>query len=467
MPDRVLRHLGTLAARCGARAWCVGGWVRDRLLARTPADLDLLIEGDAASLAGAIATQTGRAPVILARDGVTVRRFSIEGTCVDLSSCPEGGLREELARRDLTINAMACPLAADGPDLEDTRDFFGGLEDLARRRVRFTSERAILDDPLRALRAIRMTVVLDGFALDSASRDRIRNHAAKVAPVPVERRTAECDLILATPRAGEGVRILEDTGLCAVLFPWLEPLRGLTQNRWHAHDAFDHTLRAVEECDRWIAQGAPGIPAENLDDEDAVTLKWAALLHDAGKAATARPDGAGGHVFHGHEVHSARIARGAAESLRFSGRRAARLVVLVENHLRILLLAALREATDRAIRRLVHRAGWDTPLLCLLALADCAASGGDQVEDRVASVGRIVGRAMRVARDEGDAVIAPKPLLSGHDVMEILGCGPGPRVGAAQRWITRLQVDGRITTRDEAVAILRSLTPSGFPPGGS
>src|SRR5262249_36360655 len=147
----------------------------------------------------------------------------------------------------------------------------------------------------RILRAVRLSVVLEGFTIDPLLKDAMRSRAATVAGAPVERILPEMEVVLASPRAGAGLRIMAELELLFTVLPDLRPLDGLAQNRWHRFDALEHTLRCVEEADRLQA----GYPALMIDArigvEDAEVLKWAALYHDAGKAGTASV-GAGGEV---------------------------------------------------------------------------------------------------------------------------------------------------------------------------
>jgi poly(A) polymerase len=108
--------------------------------------------------------------------------------------------------------------------------------------------------------------------------------------------------------------------------------------------------------------------------------------------------------------------------------------------------------------------GRDTGLLCLLARADRRGAGGEDADRHLRRLEAIIGRTMALMRSEGERVISPRPLLTGDDVMSILGLRPGPRIGEILRWLTTLQVEGRVTTRAEAEALVRSLPPSWSPP---
>ena len=246
------------------------------------------------------------------------------------------------------------------------------------------------------------------------------------------------------------------------LFPDLAPLEGLAQNRWHDHDALEHTLRCVEETDR-LQSGheAIGVDAP-LEAVEAEILKWSALYHDTGKAATADKDAEGETRFVGHETVSSEIARRVLQRYRVGRRRVERVCLLVANHLRLLLLAGEGTVTDRALRRLVHTVKHDTLLLCLLAVADRLSGGGPRQTERLAQVEGVAARALETLRTQGDQVVRPRSLLTGGEVMEILGLEPGPRVGSVMRWLTRQQVEAGLNSRTEAIRLLRSLTASGL-----
>jgi len=454
-----LPRLGNIAASQQARLWVVGGWVRDRLLSRPSADLDLVIEGEPRPFIDALGTLTGHPPVRFERAGIVTWRFVAAEGPVDVTSCPAGGLGPELRRRDITINAMAAPVKAHGVDMLAVVDPLGGHADLVARRIRVTSEDALAADPLRLLRVIRLAVVLD-FTVERATLEAIAGMTEALARVAAERVAAEMEQILVSGRAAIGLRLMQQTGLLRQALPFLTPLEGLAQNRWHAHDALEHTLRACAAMERQRGSMPEIGLDEPVDGEDLEVLMWAALLHDAGKAATATRDEEGQVHFFGHEIASAEIAQRFLRDLRIAGRTIDRTTLLVRHHLRPILLSSGTEATERAVRRLVNLMKEDTALLCRLALADLEAAGGEHAAERRDSLHRLVARVMRASASEGGRLMAPSPLLSGEEVMELLAIGPGPRVGAVMRWLTRLQVDQRVTTRDEATALLRSLPPS-------
>ena len=465
MSEELFDDLADLATESASTVYVVGGYLRDRLLGREPIDLDLLVEGSPAPFLAALSRRASFEPVVFSRVEPVTYRVALGEWLIDVSACRPGGLKEAVSRRDFTINALAAPLQA--PQLRGARpsftepvlDLMGGLDDLRAHRIRHITAEGLSEDPLRLLRAVRLAVILDGFTLDPALRAEIGRRAAAITTVAPERVLSEMEIILASARAGSGLRLMMEAGLLYPILPELAPLEGLRQNRWHRYDALEHTIRTVEEADRTQTGVVPS-PGARPGLEAAEILKWAALLHDVGKAATASVGDDGEMHFYGHETVSAEQAATALARMRMGSRKAARVNALIANHLRLTLLSASGPASDRAIRRLVHQMKSDTPLLCLLALADRRAGGGQDLEAQVGRLEDLAGRIMTAFQAEGEQIISPPPLLTGREVMQALGLQPGPPVGALLRWLTRLQVEDKIHTRDEALDRIRSLPPS-------
>jgi putative nucleotidyltransferase with HDIG domain len=473
--SRVIELLARLARESGpATIYVVGGVVRDLLLGRAPRDIDLLAEGnDEAGRAALrrLSALAGMDPVLFDRRPPATHRVILEGVIVDLSLCRPGELRGALRRRDFAINAMAVRLdAIDAAALEtgaepdrfadpeqDLIDPFGGLADLRAGRLRATAAGSLEEDPLRMLRAVRLEGTLPGFHLTPELERGIAGLAPRIREAAAERISAEMDLAFESPGGGATVRRMEGLGLLPPLLPELEPLRGLRQPpEHHDHDAFEHTIRAVEATDGLVA-GHEGLGLPSLSAAEALLFRWAALLHDIGKAATATVDDEGRPHFYGHASVSASLAETALQRLRVPAVRIEPVLSLIRWHSRIGALATAL-AGERPIRRLVRTVGDLLPLVILLSLADRAAAGGKDPRGREAALLEIARRAL-AARAEVAATAASPPLLTGRDVIGILGIDPGPRVGTILRWLDRLRTEGRIGTRREAVDLLRSLPP--------
>lgn len=185
--------------------YVVGGALRDLLIGREPADVDLACP-DPRAVADAFARKVGGRFVDLGRERFVTLRVAVRGAIYDFTAL-EGDLLQDLGRRDFTLNALAIDLAD-----HSLFDPFDGISDLRAGIVRMVSEQNLVDDPLRIVKGVRMAVTLD-FAIEPATLAAMRTHAWKVQSVAPERTRAEIDLIMTSPAAAEGVRLMHATGL--------------------------------------------------------------------------------------------------------------------------------------------------------------------------------------------------------------------------------------------------------------
>jgi poly(A) polymerase len=429
--EELLQLLKRAASDVGVRAWIVGGYVRDRLLGLAHLNPDVVVEdGDALELAKRFAELAGAPPP------VTFERFgtaqvTIPGRLVEFvtaraeSYAPESRkpdvrratLDEDLRRRDFTVNTLLMDF--DGKVV----DPIGGRPDLEAGILRTPTdpEQTFTDDPLRMLRGIRFASEL-GFELAPDVPPAMRNMASRLAPpvVSIERVTNELRRMLASPRPKLALELLDAGGLLEVTLPEIAACKGVPQTGYHTHDVYGHTLLAVQ-----------GTPPDLL-------LRVAALFHDVGKPKTAKGDG----TFTGHEDVGAEIARAALERLRFSQREIDVVTQLVRLHLRPVFYRT--EWSDGAVRRLARDAGDQLERLMLLARADVAASAYPHPE----KLDELQARLDRV-RDERPSRL--QPLITGDEIMRVLGIGPGPEVGRIKRKLEELVIDGEIAPDRQAL----------------
>ena len=450
--DPFVAALAAAASGSGSRLLLVGGVLRDLRAGQPPRDADFILMGPGRKrFLRALPALAGSRVVTFRKRGIVDHRVVAGGREHDLVEVTSGSLARELARRDFTMNAVAWDVGRRA--LVDPR---GGLGDMARGRIVANSDRVFRDDPLRMLRAARFAAEL-GFGISRATVRWIRRDAALLARTSPERIRDELDRILASPRSSRGLRQADRLGLLSIAVPEIERLRGLVQNRYHHLDAWEHTLSALDAASDLAALGRSVLPARAaaFDRERVLVLRWALLFHDLGKAET-RTVGPDGEVhFFGHEKASARLAGRIMKRLRFTTRRARAIRRLVELHLRV-TIPAEGELSAKAVRRLIRDAGELTPLLALHSLADKSASHGRGWRGALVLLRRTARGLVRVWKESGAAILAPPRLVDGHDVMQALGTGPGPRVGKALQDIRDRQIAGEISTREEALALLES-----------
>jgi putative nucleotidyltransferase with HDIG domain len=460
-----LALLGDLVRAGGRRrdAFLVGGTVRDGLLGAATADLDVAVSEGALALAGRMAARWGVSAMPLDPER-GVARVVARGCRLDLADFRAATLAADLRARDYTVNALGVRLR---DLLREGRapviDPAGGLADLRARRLRLTGEAALIDDPLRGLRGVRLEAVL-GLRLDAPTRRLIRRHAGALAGVSAERVRDELLAILAQPRGARAVRRLDALGLLAVVLPEVEPMRAATQPAPHRFPVLEHSLRALDAAERLLAGLERLAPfadalgrhlAEALGGgvDRAQGLKLAALLHDVAKPETRRV--IGGRIrFFDHDVIGAARVRAIGFRLRLPGRVTEAVAHLVRHHLRPMHLVQAGAVTRRARYRFFRDLGDEARDLLVLALADGAAVRG---ESPFSTWRRspLIRDLLAGWRDEEAAGAAP-PLLRGEDVMEHFGIGPGPAVGELLGRAREAQALGRVGTREEALAFLDS-----------
>ena len=328
-------------------------------------------------------------------------------------------LLRDLARRDFSINAMA--MALDGRLI----DPYGGEQDLQRRRIRTVGEPSVIfrEDPLRMLRAARFIATL-GMQPEPALADVVRRLAGEILTVSRERWLLEMNKILLGAAAADGLTFLADTGVLAYLWPAGQAMVEFRadQGRYHHKALWPHTLGVVSQA-----------PAR-------VPVRWAALLHDAGKVTTRSVDAGGDVHFYGHEAAGAAIVDEVAHRFRFDRALHRRVRTLVLLHQRPALYD--RHWTDGAVRRLIHDAGEALEDLLDLSRADVTSHRPGVREGVLARLGELHARTAGIILKDGEAPLLPKGV--GQAIMEHFGMGPGPRVGQLKGRLEQAVLDGTL-----------------------
>jgi poly(A) polymerase len=448
--------LGERFAAAGEELFLVGGPVRDALLTRVNADLDLttsarpeVTERLVSGWADAV-WDMGRdfGTIGCRKGGWTIEITTYRSDRYDASSRkPEvaygDSIQGDLLRRDFTVNAMAVALT--GPDWRFV-DPYGGLVDLAHRVLRTPGrpEDSFSDDPLRMMRAARFAAQLN-FSVAPEVVEAMTTMADRIGIVSAERVRDELVKLVGAPHPRRGLTLLVDTGIAERVLPEL-PALALERDEHHRHkDVYEHTLTVLEQAiameDR-LPSGGP----------DLVT-RLAALMHDVGKPRTRRFQPDGTVTFHHHDVVGAKMTRRRMRALRFPNDDTDAVCLLVELHLRFHGYGA-GEWTDSAVRRYVRDAGGQLARLHVLTRADCTTRNRRKAERLRRAYDDLEARIAELAeQEELDAI---RPDLDGNQIMAILGIGPGPEVGRAYRHLLELRMDRGPLPPGEAEAALRA-----------
>ena len=433
IPREVCAVLQTLE-RAGHEAYIVGGCVRDILMGKPPHDWDVTTSAlpeETMALFDHFAIPTGlRHGTVTVRSGKTaceVTTFRTDGDYPDhrhpAAVTFTRSLREDLQRRDLTVNAMAM-------DVHGTlHDPFGGQADIRRRVLRCVGEpeRRFQEDALRILRTLRFSATL-GFAIEADTHRSLRERRDDLRYVAAERVREELTKLLC---GAEVLRVLlEDPQVLGVVLPEILPCVGFDQhNRHHCYDVWGHTAHAVA--------AAPSDPV----------LRWAMLLHDLGKPSCFTLDDRGVGHFHGHHRPSAEMAETVCRRLRFDRAAAQQICMLVRYHDRPIPL------TERAIRRAMNQLGVEgLRQLCAVKRADnLAQHPGYRGRQREINEGEaIMDELLRK-----DACFSLKQLaVNGWD-MAALGL-EGPAIGQMLQTLLEAVMDGAADNdRDTLLALAK------------
>jgi poly(A) polymerase len=487
-PDafRLLTSLSQLLAEEGIQSYLVGGFVRDILLERDTADIDIAVAGDALAITPRVAAVLGGRYIPLDEDnGVGRVILSNKGTApsergweIDFTTL-KGEIKQDLAQRDFTIDAIAIELDKITESSLSTDlliDPFNGRGDLQQRVVRVVSETAFKSDAARLIRAVRLAAEL-GFSINSETETLIRHHSHLIASVAGERIREELLRLLAMPRAGQSLAYLEELELLTALIPELTPAKGVSQPKIHAWDVFDHSIQTVTAVEFLLREGT----WEYADEEILVPVPWsaslsqhfdqeissgstrrsllklAALLHDIAKPQTRTIDEDGRARFLGHPQEGAITTGAILERLRFSTREIKLVELMVRHHLRPTQMSQEGLPTRRAIYRYFRDTGEAGIDILFLCLADHLATRGSYLEpaqwqEHAQMVEYVLNRHF-----EEENLSAPPKLIDGHDIIRIFGLSPGPKVGELLEASREAQATGEVTTREEALYCIKNL----------
>jgi poly(A) polymerase len=448
----VIDELGRRFRDAGEELALVGGSVRDAMLGRHQNDLDFatsarpvrteqLLTGwadstwDMGRAFGTIGCRKGPWHVEI----TTYRSEAYDPTSRKPSVDFGDTLAGDLGRRDFTVNSMAVRL----PD-RAFEDPFGGIVDLGHRILRTPGrpEDSFSDDPLRMMRAARFAAQL-GFTVDPGVVAAMTAMADRITIVSAERIRDELVKLVLAPYPRRGLTLLVETGLAERVLPEL-PALALERDEHHRHkDVYEHTLTVLEqtiELEHRLPGGGPDLVA-----------RLAALMHDVGKPRTRRFVGDGTVTFHHHDVVGAKLTRKRLRALRFSNEVTEAVAKLVELHLRFHGYGE-GEWTDSAVRRYVRDAGDQLERLHVLTRADCTTRNRRKAERLRRTYDDLEERISRLSEEEQLAAIRPD--LDGNQIMEILGIGAGPEVGAAYRFLLEQRLEHGPQSEEDARAAL-------------
>lgn len=480
----LLTRLSHFLAEQEAPSYIVGGFVRDMLLKRNTADIDIAVATDALDIARRVAialdgkyvpldtvNRIGR--VVLAGKETHAASDQWE---LDFSTFA-GSIEEDLGQRDFTIDAMAIELSQ--LEKEHTGftiiDPFQGQRDLQQGIIRAVTRTAFESDAARLLRAIRLAYELD-FTIDGETETLMQRCCHLITGIAGERIREELLMLLAVPQAEALLLHLDRLGLLAAIVPELALEKGVEQPVEHFWNVFDHSLKTVAAADFLLRQGSWGyagrevltmVPWSAELDEHFNTevsrgstrrlmLKLAALLHDIAKPQTKALDSNGRMRFLGHAKEGATVSNSILERLRFSNKEIKLVETMVEHHMRPTQMSQSGILpTQRAVYRYFRDTGDAGIDILFLSLADHLATRGIHLSpDGWREHNRIVDYVL-AKHSEQEALASPPRLIDGNDLIDIFGLSPGPGIGHLLEMVREAHASDELKTREEALSYIR------------
>lgn len=407
LPDKVKKILRTLH-EAGYEAYAVGGCVRDSLLGREPADWDIttsaLPQEVKRLFSRTIDTglQHGTVTVMLSGEGFEVTTYRLDGEYEDgrhpSSVTFTRSLREDLKRRDFTINAMAC-------DENTLVDYFGGREDLEKGIIRAVGDprRRFSEDALRIMRAVRFAAQL-GYSIEPETLLAASELAQNLRRISAERIMTELNKLLLSDNPGM-LKIAYEAGMTAQFLPEFDTCMKTPQNNpHHCYDVGEHILYSLEAVRR-----------------DKV-LRLAMLLHDVGKPACRTTDADGVDHFHGHPQTGAEMADEILRRLKYDNDTRKTVVALVRSH------DIHFGDTEKTFRKVVGKVGKELfPLIMEVKKADICAQSDYQREEKLQKLA-VWKEMFRRLEEKNDCVSQKDLAVSGKDLIQ-MGMPQGPGIG--------------------------------------
>lgn len=473
LADRSFQEMAD-ASRDLGRLYIVGGFVRDSLVGITTTDIDLAFNGEVEVLAERLASiKNGHFFFIHERHQLIRVEYGRDSHISTIDIAPlEGTIEQDLNRRDFTVNAMAIdPVSSIETGQIQIIDPTNGRRDLSDRVLCLVDNNALSDDPVRIIRGLRF-VLRYGLTMPESTRQAVMTAARLLAGAPGERLFDELSLLAGSVGFSSALELMLSAKVLGVLLPECQDIVGVSQNRFHHLDVWQHTLESINIVEKFLTEPGAVWPRHGAWLKDrmdrkvqgrctiAAAIKLGLLFHDIGKAKTMEVGHDGAIHFYGHAKYGTELLPGIARRLKMSKSMSSLLSMIIREHMRPGFYQRDDVEPDHAVTRLVKAAGEWLPELIIIAYADRLAASGPMSSDESSQahmeyLGCLLDEYVCV-----ETTPPRRPLLSGDDIMKELGITPGPLIGDILEAIENAQDAGKISTREEALQLAKRLMSS-------
>ena len=450
----IFHHISNAADKLGLECYVVGGYVRDLFLERPSNDIDVVVVGSGIQVASELKAVLGKKAHLSVFRNFGTAQVKYKHTEVEFVGArresyshdsrkpvvEDGTLEDDQNRRDFTINALAvCLNKARFGELVDP---FGGVDDLWDGIIRTPLDPDVTfsDDPLRMMRCVRFATQLN-FFIEDETFEALGRNAERIKIISGERIEEELNKIMMTPTPSKGFIDLYRCGLLQIILPELVALDVVETRNGRAHkNNFYHTLEVLDNI---------------CKHTDNLWLRWAALLHDVGKAKCKRWDAVAGWTFHNHNYVGAKMVPEIFRRLKLPMDSKMKYVQKqVDLHMRPIVIAD-EEVTDSAVRRLLNDAGEDIDDLMTLCEADITSKNVAR-KQRFLDNFRIVRKKLKDLK-ERDYKRLLQPCIDGNEIMEMFHLKPSKEVGILKQTLKDAVLDNKVANeREPLMELLRN-----------
>jgi poly(A) polymerase len=463
-----LEILQQIAKQKKLSLYVIGGFLRDYFLGRPCFDLDFAVSKDAIAFGRLFAKKVKGAFVLLDKEhgcARVVKKMDDKILTFDFADFRAPTLKGDLLHRDFTINTFCLDLTKLDPSMDMAKsilDLRKGKKDLKAKTIRMNSVKVFKEDPLRLLRAFTLRAQL-GFKIEPKTLQQIKRDTHLLSEVSFERVRDELFKILASPRATENLKAMDEIELLAQVIPQITVMYNVKQGGYHHLDVWPHSLEVVAQFEKVIEEFKDDADISNYLNESLggdrkrfALIKLAAILHDIGKPQTRKKED-GRVSFHSHEHVGKDITRPIAKALKISTHERYALENMVLWHLRPGYLSNFKQPSERSIFRYFRNTKEEAVSILLLSLADQRATRGplttetDQKHHEKICL-NLVRRYFEQQKEK-----PRERLITGHDLIKELKLKPSPIFSKILTEVEEQQAIGKVTSRQEALELARKL----------
>lgn len=455
--DSILNKIKSIAAN--AEIYAVGGTVRDFFLGENNFDKDIIVNKIEAKKFAQDLAKTFEGTFIPLDEENKIYRIVLPDKVnyIDVANLIGDDIKEDLKRRDLTINSIGIDLKT-----YEILDFTGGLEDLKKKKIKHISEKNLIDDPLRILRAFRFNATL-GFKIDKETLLLCKKHSSDIKKSAQERITYEILKLFGGKFSHLSIELMDEAGLLEIVLPQTKELKMVPHNSHHHLNLFMHSIETVKQIQKIYKESSAEVK-QHLEKIDfggtsrLAHLKLAGFLHDVGKFSTwTIEEETGKHRFIKHDDVGAKMIQNDLKKAKFSKKQIEYVSKMIKYHIYPSHVVCSSDSNEKSHMRLIRKMNNDVIDIITLAKADRYSARGVEITDEIVhnNISRL-NSLLEFYLNVRDSLKPLPKLLSGEEVMKILNLKPSKELGIIIKALQEAQVSGEVCTKEEALEFIKS-----------